>query len=95
MRTRGGALLHYAANFPRSVTTKVFPAGFAEFSKEMEPALVNFFQHLVQGAIGPKIGLNDRVKCPLGSRDDWSRRYEPYPPDQGIDLDQVRDIVLW
>src|SRR5215813_14491313 len=31
---------------------------------------------------------------PFGSRDHWSGRYEPYPPDQGIYLDQVRDLVL-
>src|SRR5271156_6721701 len=43
---------------------------------------------------GPKVGLTDRVQCPLGSRDHSSGRYEPYPPDQAIDLYQVRDIVL-
>src|SRR5271169_4102966 len=60
----------------------------------MKSTSMNVVQHLVQGAIGPKVGLNDRVKCPLGSRDDWSWRYEPYPSDYGIDLDQVRGIVL-
>ena len=63
----------------RSVTTQVLSAGFAEFNKEMEPALVHIVQNLVHGAIGPKVGLNDRIECPLGSRNDWSGRCEPYP----------------
>src|SRR5215472_12259908 len=77
-----------------SVTTQVLSAGLPEFSKKIEAAPVNVVHHLVQGAIGPKIGLNDRVQCPLGSRDNWSGCYEHYPSDQTIDFDQVRDIVL-
>ena len=95
MRTTGGAPLRYAAYFPRSVTTQVLSAGLAEFSKEMEAAPVNLFQHSVQGTIRPKIGLNDRVQCPMGSRNDWSGRCEHYPSDQSIELDQVRGIVLF
>jgi hypothetical protein len=60
----------------------------------MEPALVHIVQNLVHGAIGPKVGLNDRIECPLGSRNDWSGRCEPYPSEQSKELGQVRGIVL-
>jgi hypothetical protein len=30
----------------------------------------------------------------VGSRNDWSARCEPYPPEQSKELGQVRDIVL-
>ena len=90
-------IVHGTAQFRilRSIKTQVLSAGLAEFSKEIGPALVEVADHLVQGAIGPKVGLTDCVQYPFSSRDHWSGRYEPYPPDQGIDLDQVRDIVLW
>jgi len=57
----------------RSVTSQVLSAGLAEFNKEIEPAPMHVVQHLVHGAIRSKVGLNDRVECTLGSRDDWSR----------------------
>src|SRR5215472_16107031 len=60
----------------------------------MEAALVHIVQHLVQGTVRSKVGLNDRVECTLGSRDDCSGRREPYPPEQGKNLGQVRDVVL-
>ena len=84
-----------APNAPRSsVTSQILSAGLAEFDKEMEAALVHIVQHLVQGTVRSKVGLNDRVECTLGSRDDCSGRREPYPPEQGKNLGQVRDVVL-
>ena len=85
----------HAHNAPhRSVTIQVLSAGFAEFNKEIEPAPMHVVQHLVHGAIRPKVDLNYRVKGPLGSGDDWSGRYEPYPSQQSKELDQVRGIIL-
>src|SRR5262252_9312145 len=78
--------------FHRSITSQVLSASLAEFNKEIEPALVHIVQYLVHGAIGTEVGLNDRVECPLRSRDDWSGRYEPYPSEQSKELDQVRRI---
>src|SRR5215470_7544806 len=80
--------------FPTSVTSQVLSAGLAEFNKEVEPAPMHVVQHLVYGAIRPKVGLNDRVECPLGSREDWPGRYQSYPSKQSKELDQVRGIVL-
>src|SRR5690348_7876779 len=78
----------YAPNVPHhSIKTQVLSASLPEFSKEIGPAPVEVVHHLVQGAIGRKVGLTDNVQCPLGSRDHRSGRYEPYPPGQGIDLD--------
>jgi len=77
-----------------SVTAEVLSAGLAEFNKEIESVSAHVVQHLVQGAIGPKVGLNDHVKRPLSSRDDWSRRYEPYPSEQSKELGQLRSVVL-
>jgi len=69
-------------------------AGLSEFNKETEPALFHIVQHLVHGAVRPRVGLNDRVECPLRSRDDCSGRCEPYPSEQSKKLGQVRDVVL-
>ena len=55
-----------------SVTRQVLSAGLAEFNKEIEPAPMHVAQHLVHSAIRGKVGLNNRVECPLGSCDDWS-----------------------
>jgi hypothetical protein len=78
----------------RSITSQVLSAGLAEFNKKIEPAPMHVVQHLVHGAIRPEVGLNDGVECTLGSRDDWSRRYEPYPPEQSKELGQVRGVVF-
>src|SRR5215467_11474927 len=80
--------------FPTSVTSQVLSAGLAEFNKEVEPATMHVVQHLVHGAIRPKVGLNDRVECPLGSREDSPGRYQFYSSKQSKELDQVRGIVL-
>ena len=55
---------------------------------------MHIVQNLVHGAIGPKVGLNDRIECPLGSYNDWSGRCEPYPSEQSKELGQLRGIVL-
>src|SRR5262249_39935523 len=80
--------------FHSSITTQVLSAGLSEFSKKIEAVPVNVVHNLAQGAIGPKVGLNDRVQCPLGGRDNCSGCYEYYPSEQTINLDQVRDVVL-
>jgi hypothetical protein len=91
---RGGAAA-LLFKVPRSsVTIQVLSAGLAEFNKEIEPALFHIVQHLVHGAVRPKVGLNDRVECPLRSRDDCSGRHEPYPSEQSKKLGRVRDVVL-
>jgi len=78
----------------RSFTSQVLSAGLAKFNKEIEPTPMHVLQHLMHSAIKSKVGLNDRVERTLGSRDDWSRRCEPYPSEQSKQLDQVRGIVL-
>src|SRR5262249_47553067 len=84
-----------AANVPHSsVTSQVLSAGLAEFNKEIEPTPMHIVQHLMHRAIRPQVRLSDGVECPLGGRDDWSRRYEPHPSEQSKELDQVRRIVL-
>jgi hypothetical protein len=40
-------------------------AGWSEFNKEMEPALMHLVQNRVHRTIGPKVGINDRVECPF------------------------------
>jgi hypothetical protein len=85
----------YAHGAPhRSVTSQLLSAGLTQFSKEIEPAPTHIVQHLVHGAIRPKVGLNDRVECPLGSREDCRGRYQPYSSQQSKELDQVRGIIL-
>ena len=69
---RRGLWCLYFQAIGRSVTSQVLSAGLAEFNKEIEPAPVHIVQHLVHGPIRPEVGLNDRVECPLGSRDDRS-----------------------
>jgi len=44
--------------------------------------------------LSPKVSFNDHVERPLSSRDDWSRRYEPYPSEQSKELGQLRNVVL-
>jgi hypothetical protein len=56
---RGGAALKVTYS---SATIQVLSAGLAEFNKETEPAFSHIVQHLVHGAVRPKVGLNDRVE---------------------------------
>jgi hypothetical protein len=92
----GGEGWRHATHFwvRLSVTSEVLSAGLAEFNKELEPAALHVVQHLVHGTIGPKVGLNDRVECPLGSGDDRSGGYEPYPSEQSKKPGQVRGVVF-
>jgi len=81
--------------FHHSVTSQILSAGFAEFNKEMEPAVVHIVQNLVHGAIGPKAGLNDHIECPLGSRNDWSGDASLIRPSRANSLARSAASSFW